>query len=138
LIFNKPVYTRGDYQYQIIHLDVGNVIPEFGEEIVVANQAPDELILYYWDGERLVESTHFPLDPYVALTKVYISNSGCESGYSTEIIACGGCFHPDSAGDFYLETICFDEDEFFSKWDRMGGKKGELRVSYGGFGKANN
>jgi hypothetical protein len=138
LIFNKPVYTRGDYQNQIIQLDVGNLLPEYGDEILVANQAPDELILYYWDGARLVEGTHFPLDPYVALTKVYISNSNCESAPATEIIACGGYFYPERRGDFFLESICFNKNEFFSKWERDGGEKGELRVSYGGFGKAHN
>jgi hypothetical protein len=101
LIFNKPVYTRGDCQYQIIQLDVGDILPESGEEIIVANQAPDELILYYWDGTRLLESTHFPIDPYVALTKVYISDSGCGSDSGAEIIACGGYFHPESVGDFF-------------------------------------
>lgn len=46
-IFGKSIYTRGDYQYQIVNLDVGDLLPGLGEEIIVANQAPDELILYH-------------------------------------------------------------------------------------------
>ena len=136
-LFDKPVYTRGDYQYQIVQLDVGDILPDFGDEILLANQAPDELILYYWDGDKLVESTHFPLDPWVALTKVFISrNNGPEN--TKEIIACGGNFSPTkpgNSGDFYLEVISFENSEFISKWQRNWGEKRELRVSYGGFGK---
>jgi hypothetical protein len=134
-IFDKAIYTRGDYQYQTVHLDVGNILPEQGDEIIVANQFPDELIIYYWNGTRLVENDHFPLHPSVGLTKVFLSRSESKSDSSAEIITCGGCFNPDIPGDFYLEAIRFDKEEFYSRWNRMGGDKKELRVSYAGFGK---
>jgi hypothetical protein len=129
----KQVYYKGDYQQKEIHLDMGNLIQGAGEEILIGHHNPDELIYYGWDGKNLAELSRFPLDFRVAVTNVFVIDSESSSDSSSEVIVCGTWEFGDE-GHFYLELLGFEQD-LYSKWRYLGGKKGDMRVSYAAVGK---
>jgi hypothetical protein len=136
-IFEKALYDRGDYEWRLIHLDVGNLTAKRGEEIIVGHHVPDELIYYYWNGTKLMEGSRFALDHrYVAISNVYIVDSDDNPDSLGEVIVCGRGFEVGGTGQFYLEVLGFNQG-LFSKWFRLGGERGEIRVSYAAIAKRN-
>jgi len=137
-VIDRPVYDFGQLQSRMVHLDVGDLDGNPGDEVIIGHHAPDELIAYFWNGSDLIEGTRYPLDAKVALSNVYIVNSKDKSDALSEVIVCGGYGRAsDPAGNFYLEILGFN-DGFFSKWKRTGGEKGELNVSYAALAKRRN
>ena len=130
MAFNKPISRLGGYQYQAIHLDVGKLIPEPGDQIVVGNQATNQLTLYYWQGNELVEGPHFHLHPALAAVKVYLPRVVERGEFCKEVVACGEDLDPATPGKLHLEIVEFEKGEMFTKWARRGGEKGDLPITY--------
>jgi len=134
-IFDEKVSEIEDPSYQNISLDVGNLSPHFGEEIVVANSNMYELIYYYWNGQKLVEDSRFPfMHEYLSLKNVCIVDSDSKSDPLPEIIIYGSGWEKVNTGRFYLQVLGFNKG-FFSKWFRLGGEREEKPVSYAAVGK---
>lgn len=133
-IFDTPIYEKEYPAKRIIHLDVGNLTPDGGEDILVIHHVPDELIQYYWDGWKLVEGSRMVLGIYAGMTKVFVKDSNHESDSPGEVIVCGTTDADTSLGKFYLEVFDYNR-EFLLSWRRIGGEKGDLRVYHAGFGK---
>jgi len=135
-IIEKQIYYMGDYQQKVIHLDVGNLTPDAGEEVLIGHHHPDELIYYGWDGTGVAELSRFPLDARAELTNVYLIDSANDPDSSSEVIVCGNWDYGEK-GHFYLELFGFKHG-FYSKWSCFGGKKEDIRVSYAAMGKKDN
>ncbi|MGB2906781.1 MAG: hypothetical protein WBB73_06760, partial [Candidatus Aminicenantaceae bacterium] len=133
-IIDRQVYEKGDFEVKLIHIDVGELSPEPGEEIVVGLHDLDELACYSWNGSNLVEiCQRFPLDYRVGLMNVLVKEAPEGKDSPAEIIVWGGSRLEDQPGRFYLEILDF-HDGFVSTWKRLGGERGELPVSDAGFG----
>jgi hypothetical protein len=133
-IIDRQVYEKGDFEVNLIHIDVGELSPEPGEEIVVGLHNLDELACYSWNGSNLVEiCQRFPLDYRVGLMNVLVKEAPEGRDSPAEIIVWGGSRLEDQPGRFYLEILDF-HDGFVSTWKRLGGERGELPVSDAGFG----
>jgi len=134
-IFDTPLYESENHRYRVMHLDIGNLTTNGGEDIVVVHPVPDELIHYYWDGLKLVKGSKISLDRNAAMTRVFVKDSLQKTDSPGEVIV-GGTTKVNSGLDkFYLEIIDYSRD-FFSKWRRVGGDKGDQRVYYAGFVKS--
>jgi len=134
-LFEKRLYDRGDYEWRLAHLDVGNLTSNAGEEIIVGHHVPDELIYYYWDGTKLKEGSRFALShQHFALSNVYIADTDDEPDSLGKVIACGAGFEGGGTGQFYLEVLGFNQG-FFSKWLRLGGEREEIKVDYAALGR---
>jgi hypothetical protein len=137
-LIDRQIYEMGNDQLELIHLDVGDISPEPGDEVVVALHSPDELVCFKWNGRNLIEgSSRFPLDVRVAPFNVFIQDAPPGRNSLSEIIVIGSSTIEGVPGRFYLEVLDFN-DGFISRWKRMGGIDGERRVSYAGFGVGRN
>ena len=133
-IIDRQVYEKGDFEVKLIHIDVGDMSPEPGEEILVGLHDLDELACFSWNGSNLIEiCQRFPLDYRVGLTNVLVKEAPAGKDSPAKIIVWGGSRLEDQPGRFYLEVLDF-HDGFFSNWKRLGGERGELPVSDAGFG----
>ena len=133
MVIDRPIYGKGDLQVKLIHLDVGDISPDLGEEVVVGLHDPNELICFSWNGTNLVEKcSRFPIDDKVVLMNVAINETGRGKDSLHEIIAWGGNRVEGQKGRFYLEVFDYYEG-FITKWKRLGGDLNDMRVSYAGF-----
>jgi hypothetical protein len=139
--FEHQVFYKEDYHNKVIHLAVGNLTPHPGDEIVIGHHYPDELRLYSWNGASLTTGPLYPLGhKHIAITNVYIVDADQGSDSSGEVVICGTGYEeeaPESSGRFYLEVLGYNEG-FFSKWRKLGGDVGMIRVSYAAINKNNN
>jgi hypothetical protein len=134
-LIDRQIFEMGDTQLELIHLDVGDVSPDPGDEVVVALHRSEELIYFKWNGSNLVEgSSRFPLDYRVAPLNVFIQGAPPGRDSLSEIIVIGSCRLEGVPGRFYMEVLNYN-DGFISRWKRMGGIEGERRVFYAGFGR---
>jgi hypothetical protein len=133
-IIDKQFYDHGQYTFRRLHLDVKDIMPYDGDEIIVGHHDPQELVYFYWDGTKLAEGSRFPLSANSSLTNVFVSSVNPKGDSPNEIIACGACRTHDQPGMFYIELIGFNGD-FFSEWKRLGGEKEEIGIAYAAFGK---
>jgi hypothetical protein len=137
-LIDRQIYEMGDSQLELVHLDVGNISPDPGDEVVIALHSPDELVSFRWNGSNLIEtSSRFPLDARVAPLNIFIKDAPPGRNSLSEIIVIGSSTIEGVPGHFYLEVLDFN-DGFISRWQRMGGIDGERRVSYAGFGVGRN
>jgi len=82
-----------------------------------------------------VKGSKISLDRNAAMTRVFVKDSLQKTDSPGEVIV-GGTTKVNSGLDkFYLEIIDYSRD-FFSKWRRVGGDKGDQRVYYAGFVKS--
>jgi hypothetical protein len=133
-IFETPIYEKENPAYRIIHLDVGNLTPDGGDDIVVIHPVPDELIRYYWDGSKLVEGSRMSIGIQAAMAKVFVQDSNHEYDSPVGVIVCGSTAFDSGLGRFYFEVFDYNR-EFLASWRRLGAEKEDLRVYYAGFGK---
>lgn len=131
--YNSAIENKEADQQPKAHLDVGNLLPYEGDEIVLGTQEPPELRVYSLSGITLREDYRMHLDKRVSMTNVFIEHKQVQKDAIARIIACGASGGRGEAGKFYLELFHF-RDGFSSKWRRMFGEKEELRVSYAAFG----
>jgi hypothetical protein len=134
-IFETQVYEVEGHYNKLIFLDVGNLSLNGGDEIVVGNNNTRELIFYYWDGNNLIEDSRFPLTPpHTNITNIHIANSDEKSDSLHKILVCGSGWEKPNTGRFFLEIFGYNQG-FFSTWQRFGGERKEIPVSYAAFGK---
>ncbi|MGB2954801.1 MAG: hypothetical protein WBB64_02405, partial [Anaerolineales bacterium] len=108
-LIDRQIYEMGDSQLELIHLDVGDISPEPGDEVIIALHSPDELVSFKWNGRNLIEaSDRFPLDPRVAPLNVFIQDARTGSDALSEIIVIGSCMIEGEPGRFYLEVLDFN------------------------------
>lgn len=132
-LIDRQIYEMGGSHLELIHLDVGNISPEPGDEVVIALHSPDELIAFKWNGSNLIEAcSRFPLDSRVAPLNVFVQDVPEGRNSLRKIVVIGSSRIEEIAGHFYLEVLDYN-DGFISRWKRMGGIDGERRVSYAGF-----
>jgi hypothetical protein len=134
VVFDRAVYDRGSDDVRIIHLDVGELSPLPGSEIVVGKHFLDELSYYSWNRNNLIEHGKFPLDYRVGLSNVFMDNRKKDGFAPAGLITLGSANIEPGGGKTYLELFNFS-DGFFSKWRRLGGDEEDLRVSYAAFGR---
>ena len=133
-IFDRQVFEKGGFEVELVHIDVGDLSHDPGDEIVAGFHNLDELACFTWNGSNLVEvCQRFPLDYRVGLTNVLLKEIPEGQDSPAEIIVWGGGRLDDQSGRFYLEVLDF-HNGFVSKWKRLGGDRGELSVSDAGFG----
>lgn len=130
-IFEKLVDEVGPGQYGSIFIDVGDLSPKSGEEIVIARNNPQEIISLFWDGKALAAGPKYGLDQYARINNIKIGPPRVKGSYSSVLVNGTGDWE-GQLGRFYLAVISFD-DGFFPEWIRMGGGKEDLRVSYAEF-----
>lgn len=128
-VFDIPVYLQGDFQYRAIHLAVGDIAPSQGCEVVVGDHDIEGLKYFCWDGSKLVEGSKYPVAENFAPTNVFISEGDKGRDSKGDVVTCGFTTDRKYAGRFYLGVFDFDQG-FFPKWERIGGDKGDMRVSY--------
>jgi anti-sigma-K factor RskA len=133
-VFDMPVFLQGDYRYRAIHLAVGNIAPHQGWEVVIGDHSIEGLKCFFWDGSKLVESSKYPIAEYFAPTNVFISGDSQKKDSMSDVIVSGFTNDSQYAGQFYLGIFNFDQG-FFPIWERMGGAKGDMRVSYAAVAK---
>ncbi len=131
IIFEKLIDEVGPGQYGGIFLDVGDLSPKPGEEIVIARNNPQEIISLFWDGNALVAGPKYGLDQYARVNNIKIGSPRVKGSYSSVLVNGTGDWE-GQLGKFYLAVISFD-DGFFPEWIRVGGAKEDLRVSYAEF-----
>jgi len=134
-IFDMQIFETEDHFNKLIFLDVGNLSPNWSDEIVVGNNDTNEIILYYWDGNNLIEDSRFPLTPpYVNITNIRIAELDNRYDSLHKIIVCGSGWKHLNTGRFFTEIFGYNQG-FFSTWQRFGGERRERPVSYAVFGK---
>jgi hypothetical protein len=133
LVFNKE-----DYQYKVVHLDVGNLTPHPGDEIVLGHNSPSELRLYSWNGSGLIAGPSYSLGhKYATTTNLYIVDADQRPDSYGDVVVCGASYdevRPGQSGKFYLEVFGYN-DGFVSKWSKIGGDAGMIRASYAAINK---
>ncbi len=134
-LIDRLIYEQGDTELELVHLDIGDISPEPGEEVIIALHSPNELLCLKWNGQNLVESCQrFPLDYRVTPFNVFVREAPSGRDSPSTIVVLGGSSMGDGQGEFYLEILDY-RNGFFSKWKRMGGAKSEWRASYAVFGR---
>jgi hypothetical protein len=122
-----PEPQRGTSSYQI---DIGDVAPFPGKEIVVGTYGPDELIILNWDGDKLVERIRYSLPNKTFINCLKIIDRDEYGLGESRIVVCGsGRSEEEGSGRFYLEVFSF-LDDLKSQWIRIGGGKKERAVRY--------
>jgi len=130
-IIERKVFNTDSYRERIIHLDVGNVTPHPGEEIVIGHHTPDELRFYHWNGEALIEGPLYPLQyRRASITNIYVVDADQRQDSQGEVLVCGmGWGDERPSGQFYMEIFGYN-DGFYSKWRKLGGEVGMIGASY--------
>ncbi|MFC2142189.1 hypothetical protein ACFLR7_04570 [Acidobacteriota bacterium] len=134
-LISRLIYEKGDPERELAHLDIGDMSPEPGEEIVIALHSPNELLCLKWNGQNLVECCpRYPLDYRVSPFNIFVKEAPPGRDSPGQVVVLGGSVMGDGQGDFYLEILDY-RNGFFSKWKRMGGAKGEWQATYAAFGR---
>jgi len=129
-ILDHKLYETGSPNAQYICLDVGEVLGGGEDEVIVACNEPDEMLLYSWDGEDLVRVARHPLPHQnIFVTNVYVSDVNNGSKSINDILVCGG----KETGGFYLEVFGFEQN-FVSKWLRISQDEEEYAIRYAAWG----
>ena len=127
---DHKLYETGSPNAQYLCLDVGEVLAEGLDEVIVASNEPDEISLYSWDGDELEREGRHPLPHQnIFVTNVYISDVDFDSSSRNNILVCGG----KETGGFYLEVFGFEQD-FASKWLRISQDEEEYAIRYAAWG----
>jgi len=126
-VFEKLIDEVGRGTYGALVIDVGDLSPRSGDEVVVARNNPGEVISLFWQGEGLVDGPKHPLDQNARINNVKIGPPLKQGAYSSILVNGTGDWE-GKAGKFYLELIYFG-DGFLPGWVRTGGEKEDLRVS---------
>jgi hypothetical protein len=133
IVFELPLENSGSSPKNPIFLDAGELlVPNPGDEIVVARHDPNELIIYSWDGAGLRAGLKYAVDHSVRFNGVQIKGLTKSRKRQPGILIYGGAEVQGQLGKYYLELINFN-DGFFPEWRRLGGEKVDLPVTYASF-----
>ncbi len=84
--------------YSPLHIAVGDLASQPGDEIVVARSDPNELILGYWNGRQLVLGPRYPLAAKAELAGVFVNPAKSSANSLGRIMAVGSIKVPGEAG----------------------------------------
>jgi len=130
-IFEKLIDEVGRGTYGALVIDVGDLSPKSGDEVVVARNNPGEVISLFWQDDKLVAGPKHPLDHNARVNNIRIGPPVKQGAHSSLLVSGTGEW-AGQAGRFYLELMHFG-DGFLRGWVRTGGEKEDLRVSYAEF-----
>ena len=131
IVFDKFVDEVGAGRNGGINLSVGDLSTRPGDEVLVARNAPNRLMSFYWDGSALAQSAFYDLDDRVKVSAVQIGRPRRAGAHSCVLVG-GSADISGQAGRTYLELINFG-DGFFPEWALMGGEQDNQPVSYVAF-----
>ncbi|MCJ7484574.1 MAG: hypothetical protein MUQ25_00205, partial [Candidatus Aminicenantes bacterium] len=133
VVFEHPLENPGSNLRCTVFLDAGELTDtNQGDEIVVAKDNPNELIIYSWDGAQLRIGPKYSIDHAAHINGVQIRSLARGKKQQARILVYGSAEVENQPGHSYLELINFD-DGFASEWLRLGGGKKDLPVTYASF-----
>jgi hypothetical protein len=130
VVFEHPLDNPGSNLRCTVFLDAGELTDtNRGDEIIVAKDNPNELIIYSWDGAQLRIGPKYSIDRAARINGVQIRNLVKGKKQQARILVYGGAEVENQLGHSYLELVNFN-DGFMPEWLRLGGGKNDLPVTY--------
>jgi hypothetical protein len=133
-VFEFPIGKDPEIPYRPIHLDVGDLMDRPGDEVVIATNAPNELICCFWNGFQLSSGPKYTLFPTAELANVFVSPANTPGNKLGRILTCGSISATGKQGTSYIEVIDYGNG-FIPVWLRTGGELSDIKISYAAFGK---
>lgn len=130
-IFEKLIDEVRQGQHGGIFVAVGDLASRVGDEIVVARNNPGEILSFFWEDSGLVAGPKYALDQNARVNNVQIGPPRKQGIYS-RILVNGTGEWEGQLGQSYISLINYGEG-FIPEWERLGGVKEDLRVSYAEF-----
>ncbi|MCX6567721.1 MAG: hypothetical protein NT147_01550 [Candidatus Aminicenantes bacterium] len=133
VVFRQPLDNPGSNLRCTVFLDAGELVDtNQGEEIVVAKDNPNELIIYSWDGAQLKMGPKYSINYAARINGVQVRSLARGKKQQARILVYGSAEVENQPGHSYLELINFN-DGFLPEWLRLGGEKSDLPVTYASF-----
>jgi hypothetical protein len=133
VVFEQPLDNPGSNLRGTVFLDAGELVDtNQGEEVVVAKDNPNELIVYSWDGAQLKMGPKYSINHAVRINGVQIRSLARGKKQQARILVYGSAEVENQPGHSYLELVNFN-DGFVPEWLRLGGEKENLPVTYASF-----